>query len=76
MAAFHADQRRDAAVFLSGFDVRCGQCQLQIIRILFDQPVDDINLLDHPLHRFKFRQFRIDPDRPELTADSALAQPA
>ncbi len=75
MAAFHTDQRCDAALFLGCVHIRYGQGQLQVVRILIDQTVHDVDLFDNPLHRLEFRQLRVDPDRPELSANPALPEP-
>ena len=74
VAALHADERGDLPLAMDALDVGGGQGQLEGLGITRHHLVDDVNLLEHRLHRGRAGGHRGHIHRPELGADAAGAQ--
>src|SRR5438034_10991840 len=75
MAAFHADERGDFPFAMNPLDVGGGKRQLERLRVMGDELVDVINLLQNGLDRGGAAESGRDVHRPELAAEPASAQP-
>ena len=70
--ALDPDQRSDFAGLVDAHDVVRGAGQREVVGIGFDQPLDDVDLLDRLADRGVAGDFGRDVDRPELRPDAAL----
>jgi hypothetical protein len=75
VAALGAEQRGDPAAGEGGQHVVGAECELQVVRVAADHPVDEVDLLQRGGHRGVTLQRAGDVDRPELAADPAAPQP-
>jgi hypothetical protein len=73
-AAFDAEQRGDATRFLDAADIGRGAGELEILRVAFDDAVNDVDLLQRCLDSGRAGDAGRDINLPELAADMAGAQ--